>query len=412
MSDAVIHVFPEPVTVGNLIRLRVEPSREGATRFQWAVQPPLGSPAITLFPNATAKEPVWNTASLPPGPYTATVTVTFPDSSTETGEREIAVLPLGLSSGSSLNVNLGRSGSFPTGDQAFWVAIRNRTRAIGFDAYDRFIGKLVCDLAGVPASAGTLSVLTLTPPSPATADDLIKIDTKAVSRVLSHGVYGYELLRLATEAFLIMQCGAVSRDDGGGRRIIDPGLFEEDAEQRRLGYPATQASIEQRLRSYIGNDGQIPYLDRILRTLLGEAVSARSSLGCYQHLLDARAHCPSLIELIWSYWHEEGMLAQSINAVVLRFQNKRLGDRDPLARIEIDPLRPLNNLLWGYVQAEYKRLTVVRRAYEYDHHYGLTLRGRAVPRLRTADSRSRFLEVFHDRWPRPRPSIAPTRTPP
>ena len=27
------------------------------------------------------------------------------------------------------------------------------------------------------------------------------------------------------------------------------------------------------------------------------------------------------------------------------------GDRDPLANLEIDPLRPLNNLLWGYIQA-------------------------------------------------------------
>ena len=49
-------------------------------------------------------------------------------------------------------------------------------------------------------------------------------------------------------------------------------------------------------------------------------------------------------------------------------------------RLTIDPLRPLSNLLWGYIQDEQHRLTVARRAYEYDHHYGLTLYGRAVPR--------------------------------
>ena len=38
----------------------------------------------------------------------------------------------------------------------------------------------------------------------------------------------------------------------------------------------------------------------------------------------------------------------------------------------------------------------MRRAYEYDHHYGLTLYGKAVPRLRPADSRSKFLEAFHN----------------
>ncbi|HET9012268.1 MAG TPA: hypothetical protein VFN38_10675, partial [Gemmatimonadaceae bacterium] len=42
------------------------------------------------------------------------------------------------------------------------------------------------------------------------------------------------------------------------------------------------------------------------------------------------------------------------------------------------------------------RLSVMRRAYEYNHHYGLSLFGRAVPELRPADPRLRFLESFHD----------------
>jgi hypothetical protein len=39
---------------------------------------------------------------------------------------------------------------------------------------------------------------------------------------------------------------------------------------------------------------------------------------------------------------------------------------------------------------------VLRRAYEYDHHYGITLVGKAVPAVRGADSRSKFLEAFHN----------------
>ena len=94
---------------------------------------------------------------------------------------------------------------------------------------------------------------------------------------------------------------------------------------------------------------------------------------------------------------EKGMLVQTINAISRRFQNSAApAERDPLANLEIDPLRPLNNLLWGYIQDEQHRLSVVRRAYEYDHHYGLTLEGKAVPALRTADSRSKFLEAFHN----------------
>jgi hypothetical protein len=64
--------------------------------------------------------------------------------------------------------------------------------------------------------------------------------------------------------------------------------------------------------------------------------------------------------------------------------------------LEIGYLRPLNNLLWGYLQDEQHRLSLMRRAYEYDHHYGLALQGKAVPALRPADSRSKFLEAFHN----------------
>jgi hypothetical protein len=79
-----------------------------------------------------------------------------------------------------------------------------------------------------------------------------------------------------------------------------------------------------------------------------------------------------------------------------RFQNRRgPQDRDPLAMVEIDPLRGLNNLLWGWVQDEEHRLTIPRRAYEYDHEYGLKLIGKAVPSVQGADSRSRFIECFH-----------------
>jgi hypothetical protein len=91
------------------------------------------------------------------------------------------------------------------------------------------------------------------------------------------------------------------------------------------------------------------------------------------------------------------MLAQTLNAISVRFQNRRGGARlDPRANVEIDPLRPLNNLLWGYIQDEQHRLTVLRRAYEYDHEYGIRLHGRAVPEMRTADSRSQFLRAFHN----------------
>jgi hypothetical protein len=112
-------------------------------------------------------------------------------------------------------------------------------------------------------------------------------------------------------------------------------------------------------------------------------------------ILLCKLRCPPLLELIWSYWMEQGMLVQGLNALTLRYQNRRPIGRDPLTRCDISPLRPLNNIFWGYVQRENDRLSVVRRAYEYDHHYGLRLEGAAIPRLNPADSRMQFIEAFH-----------------
>jgi hypothetical protein len=80
-----------------------------------------------------------------------------------------------------------------------------------------------------------------------------------------------------------------------------------------------------------------------------------------------------------------------------RVQNVRPeGGPDPLAHMEVAPLRPLSSYLWGYIQDEQHRLTLARRVYEYDHHYGFTLQGKAVPPMRPADSRSKFLEAFNN----------------
>jgi hypothetical protein len=85
-----------------------------------------------------------------------------------------------------------------------------------------------------------------------------------------------------------------------------------------------------------------------------------------------------------------------MNAIARRFQNIRVnGARDPLASMEISGLFPLSNLLWGYIQDEQHRLSIVRRSFEYDHQYGISLQGKAVPPVSSADSRSKFIEAFH-----------------
>jgi hypothetical protein len=196
----------------------------------------------------------------------------------------------------------------------------------------------------------------------------------------------YNLLKATAEVFLGLQCGlkiGAPRDECS--RI--PG--EEDRDTDLVTYDR----LRERLQTYL-RPGTLPYLARVLSALKLE--ETESPLG-YGILKRDRDCYPCMLELIWSYWHEEGMLVQSLNALCLRFQNKRgPRERDPLANLRLDPLRPLNTLMWGYIQDELSRLTVARRAYEYDHEYGLCLVGKAVPDIRTVDSRSKFLEAFHN----------------
>jgi hypothetical protein len=257
-----------------------------------------------------------------------------------------------------------------------------RTGAMRFVNYERFIERIFCadegaegDMAGRLRKSGAL-------------------EQTRVNRFSN--LYAYELLKVATEAFLTLQCTDIirPRQDGEGFEI-PRGLPEyQGTYLSRSGN--TEDEIKNALVSYLGPNRTLPYIDAIAGALVDEAQQTASPLCDVSPF--ARFN-PCWVELLWSYWHEEGMLVQAINAISLRFQNKRSrpsGDRDPLAHLELEPLRPLNNLLWGYIQDEQNRLTIARRAYEYQHEYGLTLYGKAVPPLNPADARSKFIEAFHN----------------
>jgi hypothetical protein len=272
----------------------------------------------------------------------------------------------------NVGVSLQRTGSEPTLDQALWVAIRNRTGAIGFQRYRGFINNVL----------GWDRYDRLSPVLQRRIQDL---------GTHLHGVGAYKILKFATEIFLLCECGVRLQNCRG--ESDPPNLLEESA---RLGQPVTAAMLAERLDDYLGASEQLPYLRRVVEASFPElerVASAREHV-----VIGSRIHEPCLLELFWCYWHEEGMLMQTMNAISKRFQNvRRAGDRDPLLNLEIDPLRPVNNLLWGFIQDEQNRLTVARRGYEYLHEYGLAIYGKAAPLMpAAAEVRSKFLEAFHN----------------
>jgi hypothetical protein len=279
------------------------------------------------------------------------------------------------------------------------VVIRKSTTALSFRVYQAFTDYVLCGTS-IDTLRGLVSEEELA---------LLTGDKRDEYRQLKrrrHLPYtdsdAYRLLKTATEAFVAVNCGAWIGDprfttadsDELAHHLGTEGPFDLDTMWNEQ-YLVPLGSTTHRI---------LPYLALILKKFPDAPVRHAARVqdeqvfpeGCYAILEDKLTH-PCLLELIWSYWHEEGMLVQTMNAISRRFQNVRgPAERDPLAMMEIDPLRPLNNVLWGYLQDEHHRLTVTRRAYEYDHHYGMSLYGKAVPAMRPADSRSKFIEAFHN----------------
>lgn len=269
----------------------------------------------------------------------------------------------------------------PTPDQALWGAIRNRTAAASFTYFERLVELVFCrDGRAEPANDLRSAVSRLGPRFSEREDHCY------------HGAEAYNLLKAVAEVFVTLACGMKVEPLLGPDGKPPPANSEIEGEAGRGTDLMTYEQLSAALALYL-RPGTLHYLDRIISTLKLEPVNSPLCDG----LLHGPDCFPCMLELIWSYWHEEGMLVQSLNALCLRFQNKRSPYlRDPLAALRLAPLRPLNTLLWGYIQDEVNRLTLARRAYEYDHEYGLRLVGKAVPELQSVDSRSKFLEAFHN----------------
>ncbi len=279
-----------------------------------------------------------------------------PVASTDNAPFPVSVTPTG-----PFDVNLQGANISDTPVQGLWELIRVRTNGSEFAAYEKYIDGLLCANS--------------THPKPEVPTRII---AELASASLMNGVDSYRILRMATEAFLLVHRAEIWTLPNR-QRTDDP---------NRVG--GKDLDLSAALVKFLGDGQRLPYIDLIVHSL-GDL----DDPFCENALL--ATDNLAFMELIWSYWIEEAMVVQAINAISLRFQNKRgPGDRDPLANFETHPLRPLSNLLWGYVQDEDHRLTVARRAYEYEHEYGLSLVGKAVPQVRPADRRSNFLAAFHN----------------
>jgi hypothetical protein len=284
--------------------------------------------------------------------------------------------PTRIATFGALPVTLTRANIESTNDQALWSAIRTASNRISFRRYCEFINLVLCK----PQQATFRS-------SAFNSGGIAKAARQF--NELYEPVYGmgaYELLKTTTEIFLLLNSGVGFFDNDDDILNFDP-----QDEATRNGRFLPLVKVADNLAAYMNRTSQLPYIQRILAAAFPDCGES-NAIFC-GGFLENRANNTLLMELIWTYWHKLAMVSQSMKAISLRFQNRRRTDGpDPLAHLEIAPLLPLNNLLWGYIQDEPHRLSELRTAHELEHEYGLT---HVFSNVRPVESRSKFRGAFH-----------------
>jgi hypothetical protein len=328
----------------------------------------------------------------------------FEDVGTTTGDVTLIV-----PSGSNLRgqpVQVVRKESVPTNytrSIVFHKKIEIGCERMSFKNYKRYMDFLLCN----KRDPKLVEVL---------ATDMLRTGNEISDRMFLpfSDTNAYRVLKMATEAFVLVmsESVAVSSITTDNQQILTEQMLRDSATSIGAVVRTPEGSLNEDYERNMLEDANgtltIPYLHAIFDRLQDQGLSCTifpgfqngsfigNGQGSCRSVLQSKLTDPIMIELIWSYWHEQAMQVQTMFAIRNRFQNiSNNTEADPLASMEIGVLRPLNNLLWGYIQDEQHRLTLARRNYEYEHHYGLSLRGKAVPMVRPADRRSKFMEAFH-----------------
>lgn len=284
---------------------------------------------------------------------------------------------------SPTEVVLVEAGRNKTQDQFLWIYIRNGV--LDFKRYKKFIDMVLSDPNSLPE------------------------DRDAFSKKLPYSqVEAYSILKFATDFYMDKFYNFKFNEETDFDNTIirksssEKFALEDEKNRTKIPYKELRDTIygdnnSNNAKSYwVNGKNYLPYFTSILDRLEPFKLSNMDTSWGNDTINSDLIHNINLLELIWSYWHEEGGLVQTMNAISLRFQNVRTGRNDPLAGLNIDPLRPINNLVWGYIEDERNRLSMARRNLEYQYEYGISLIGPAVPVVQVAESRSQFLPAFHN----------------
>ena len=216
-----------------------------------------------------------------------------------------------------------------TEDTAFWTGIRNSTEALSFNNYLSFMDWIFC--------GGKL-------PPPGFETDRYDVKQSKYYNDLKNKRFlpftdsdAYRVVKAATEAFVMVNCGIHQQFSPFDPNTNRPNRDDAYLDRRDLPIPDEELSTAfDKYLVPVNGDKTLPYLAVIRRklpdipiktTLFEDAVPRTRGDenkildNCFGLLQDKLTN-PCLLELIWSYWHEEGMLVQTMNAITRRFPER------------------------------------------------------------------------------------------
>jgi hypothetical protein len=295
--------------------------------------------------------------------------------------------PIPVPTGGVTRLELQRAGADNLADLPLWVAIDLHTEYVSFRRFQSFVQVVFCEDKDKHNG-----------PTEEHPEDAVA-DLRGGAR--NPPLAAYELLMQTAEVFLLTRAGVWNFSDDPFPTIqvkgYGPGMNDRRGDEvprealRLVDEKVTFQQLNDQLKTFLGNDAN-NYLGAVLEANYHDTKGAVSPF-CPAYLGKTG---PYLLELIWSYWMEEAMLAQAMAAIKLRFQNLRHPSIGSLPDLTLDPLRPLSHFLWTYIENESRHLSVRRRAHEYIHQYGFGLHGKAARGPGAADARLPFLSSFHN----------------
>ena len=226
----------------------------------------------------------------------------------------------------NVGVSPAAHGHAITGDLALWQAILNSTDALSFNNYLRFMNLLFCGRRRRLRPAGVRAG--------ALPEEGEHFGTSCSRRLLPFtDTDAYRVVKAATEAFVMVNCGILAQprpfDDARDRLYF--ARARPAVPDQRSRVPSSTRTIWSTLLGGERSERQDATLSRRHpRQAAGHRDQARAvreiapeqASACHG-ILQEKLTNPCLLELIWSYWHEEGMLVQTLNAITRRFQNVR-----------------------------------------------------------------------------------------